>query len=257
MNLTAFPADRPTTLRMLNDLALDLTRSDAELTDAVNRGNRVGAGWDTWFSKAANRMLDVREAYEQLQPNDVDTSQRLRSDALDLAASGGQMYAAYTSGHTFGAGWDTTLDRKIADVQEASNRLFTLGGEQPVPPAPPVPGTSNASADAQRASDLIRQSIEQIQTVPVSDHGDESTKAARIAAYHLNLQAQQALETQFTNSDASVVSTFRTADAHLEDANWQLAKKPSPDGRFTGVDIPGALRDSQAALDALAPLTAN
>jgi hypothetical protein len=251
MNLAAFPADRPSTLRMLNDLALDLTRSDAELTDAVNRGNRVGAGWDTWFAKTANRMLDVREAYEQLAPNDLDTSMRLRSDALDLAASGGQMYAAYTSGHTFGAGWDSTLDRKIADVQEASNRLFSLGGEQPVPPAP-----NGAPADAQRAADLIRQSIAQIQTVPTSDHGDASTKDARLAAYHFNLDAQQALEAQFSNPDSAVVSTFRTADAHLEDANWQLAKKPSPDGRFNGVDIPGALRDSQAALDALTPMAA-
>ena len=98
---------------------------------------------------------------------------------------------------------------------------------------------------------LIGQSIDRINTVPVTDKGDASTKDARIAAYNLNMQAQKALEGHFTGESSSVTSTLRTADAHLEDANWQLAKKPSPDGRFNGVDVPGALRDSQAAVDAL------
>jgi hypothetical protein len=65
------------------------------------------------------------------------------------------------------------------------------------------------------------------------------------------MDAQQVLEQHFQGEDAAVTSALRTADAHLEDANWQLAKKPSPDGRFNGVDIPGALRDSQAAVDLL------
>ena len=41
------------------------------------------------------------------------------------------------------------------------------------------------------------------------------------------------------------------ADASLEDANWQLAKKPSPDGRFNGVDVPGAVSDTQHAVELL------
>ncbi|MCW2923072.1 MAG: hypothetical protein JWM98_476, partial [Thermoleophilia bacterium] len=81
--------------------------------------------------------------------------------------------------------------------------------------------------------------------------GSEGTKDARIAAFHLNTSAQALLEPHFTGTDAATLSVLRTADASLEDAAWQLAKKPSPDGRFNGVDIPGALADTQAALTAL------
>jgi hypothetical protein len=70
------------------------------------------------------------------------------------------------------------------------------------------------------------------------------------------MDAQAALEPHFAGESAGVTSTLRSADAHLEDANWQLAKKPSPDGRFTGVDVPGALRDSQAAVELLTKLVA-
>jgi hypothetical protein len=92
--------------------------------------------------------------------------------------------------------------------------------------------------------------------VPKSDHGDASTRDARVAAVHLNRSAQQLLEAHFAASDASVTSQLHTADAHLEDAAWQVSSKPSPDGRFNGVDIPGALRDSQAALKTLSMLAA-
>ena len=95
-----------------------------------------------------------------------------------------------------------------------------------------------------------------IETVPVDDHGDAATKDARIAAYKLNMNAQNVLENEFLRDDRSdtQVSELRRADAFLEDANWQLAKKPSPDGRFNGVDIPGALRDSRQAIDVLKQL---
>ena len=73
----------------------------------------------------------------------------------------------------------------------------------------------------------------------------------------LSRVSQKRLEKQLaeTNPEA-VVSELRKADAYLEDANWQLAKKPSPDGRFNGVDVPGAMRDTEAALDALSGVVA-
>jgi hypothetical protein len=67
-----------------------------------------------------------------------------------------------------------------------------------------------------------------------------------------------------TVDDASLVepevsSHIHQADARLEDAGWQLARKPSPDGRFNGIDLPGALRDTveaAATLRRIAPLPA-
>ena len=126
----------------------------------------------------------------------------------------------------------------------------------PPPPPPPPPAPPKLRDDVSAAIEQVKASIEKINTVPVTDKGDASTKDARIAAYNLNMDAQKYLERQFLREDqpADVVSQLRTADAKLEDANWQLAKKPSPDGRFTGVDIPGAMRDSNAAVDILTKL---
>jgi hypothetical protein len=258
LNSVAPVYDRAATQRMFNDLALDLTRSDAELTNAVRNGNRVGSGWDTWFKNVANQVMDARDAYMQLVPADDALTAQLRSDALDLAASGGQLGGAYRHGETFGSGWDTTLDRKINDVRLAADRLNGVPTPPPLPPVtPPQGGLAPVSSDAKDAAALVRQSIERIRTVPVSDKGDASTKDARIAAFNLNMQAQKLLEQHFQFPDAAVTSQLHTADAHLEDANWQLAKKPSPDGRFTGVDIPGALRDSEAAAQILDQIAAS
>jgi hypothetical protein len=249
--------DRVAAQRMFNDLAIDLTRSDAELTDAVYNGNRVGSGWDTWFSRVSNQVLDARDAYVQLVPGDEGLAAQLRADALDLAESAGQLGDAYRDGNTFGSGWDTTLDNKINDLRLAADRLATSAPPPPLPPVtPPNGGLAPVSSDAKAAAALVRQSIERIRTVPTSDKGDASTKDARIAAYNLNMDAQKLLEQHFQYPDAAVTSQLHDADARLEDANWQLAKKPSPDGRFTGVDIPGALRDSEAAAAILEQLAA-
>lgn len=109
-------------------------------------------------------------------------------------------------------------------------------------------------ADVASAVGLVDQSIASIRTVPLGDLGSEATKDARIAAFHLNLGAQHLLEPHFETAEAGLASHLHSADAFLEDANWQLAKRPSPDGRFNGVDVPGALRDSQAAVDLLRTL---
>jgi hypothetical protein len=139
--------------------------------------------------------------------------------------------------------------------------LRTVEGSDPYPPAPPPPPPPPPpplGPELRDAIDRINTSIELINTVPVTDKGDASTKDARIAAYNANMSAQDVLERNFLldGQAPEVVSQLRTADAHLEDANWQLAKKPSPDGRFNGVDIPGALRDSHAAVDVLQTLLA-
>jgi hypothetical protein len=97
----------------------------------------------------------------------------------------------------------------------------------------------------------------------IASHGDgllddaakASTRDARIGAAKLNLEAQERLQPHLDSGlDVTVSSRLRNADASLEDAAWQLASKPSPDGRFSGTDLPGALRDSRAAVAILREL---
>ena len=123
----------------------------------------------------------------------------------------------------------------------------------PTDPTDPVdpPTGDTLVADLTEAVRLAQESASIIQALPEGDTGTDATKADRIKAYKTNLAAQAELEQHFGSSDDGLVSSLRTADAHLEDANWQLAKKPSPDGRFNGVDIPGALADTQHAIELL------
>ena len=237
---------RADTQRRLNDLAMSMTRSDAQLTDAVRNRNRIGAGWDDWFEMTSRTLLDVRDQYGMLNPSDNELFQQLGEDALDLSASGGHLYSAYRAGNTFGSGWDTTLDRKIEHVRLAADRLYDA----------PTPGTGGVTDAARAARDLVSRSLDVIRSLPRDDRGSSATKQARLDAFGFNKRAQELLEPHLGTPDARVESQLRTADAHLEDAAWQLAKKPSPDGRFTGVDVPGAIRDTEAALDVLGELAA-
>jgi hypothetical protein len=91
----------------------------------------------------------------------------------------------------------------------------------------------------------------------IAEHGSEAvtetllnaTKDARLGAHHLNLEAQARLEPHLDSGlDAAIESKLRNADGTLEDVGWQLAKKPSPDGRFNGLDLAGARRDLNSAL---------
>lgn len=120
------------------------------------------------------------------------------------------------------------------------------GGAPPAAPTrPPLTGISSTLVtDLTEASRLVSRGIELLDTVPRDDVGSEATKELRIRVFKTNMAAQSRIEKQLTGNPDAVVSDLRRADAYLEDANWQLAKKPSPDGRFNGVDVPGALRDS-------------
>ncbi len=115
-----------------------------------------------------------------------------------------------------------------------------------LPPTKTLTGVSSSFVvDLTEASRLAAKAVEMIGTVPLDDVGSEATKDMRIRVFKTNMAVQTRLEKQLneTNPEA-VVSELRKADAYLEDANWQLAKKPSDDGRFNGVDVPGAVRDT-------------
>ncbi len=109
--------------RTFNDLALDMTRTDAQLENAQRDGKRIGSGWDTWFSNTAQAVLDARDAYMALMVDDRPMFDRLGVDALQLATSAGNAGSGYRAGRVFGDGWSTTLDQKIIDVQDAAARL--------------------------------------------------------------------------------------------------------------------------------------
>ncbi|MBC7460062.1 MAG: hypothetical protein H7287_01735 [Thermoleophilia bacterium] len=118
-------------------------------------------------------------------------------------------------------------------------------------PAPTVPGSGGTSAvrsDVTRSLSSLQESLNILGSIPVDDRGSESTKQARLSAFHSNRAAQDLLEGHFNDRDQQLTSTLHAADASLEDAAWQMARKSSPDGRFNGVDIRGAIEATQAAV---------
>jgi hypothetical protein len=130
-------------------------------------------------------------------------------------------------------------------------------GGPPAAPSGPSPGVSSTLVvDLTEASRLAARAVEMISILPAGDTGSETTKDLRLRIYSTNMAAQSRLERQFdvSGNDSSVLSALRQADAYLEDSNWQLALKPSPDGRFTGVDVPGALRDASEGARIIADL---
>ncbi len=108
------------------------------------------------------------------------------------------------------------------------------------------------------ADSRIGRSIGQLLSVAKGSEASEPFMSFRKEARTLNLAAQEQLETLFTRKGVpkAVVSALRSADASLEDATWQIVGKPSPDGRFNGVDIPGAIRDTRDAIKLLEGLVA-
>lgn len=264
MQLTSAPGaqyDRVGTQRLLNDLAVDLSRHDAQLESMVRTGNTVGSGWGEWFDRTSHSLLAGRDAYVALNPTDGELAARMGVELIDFTENGGRIASAQERGASLSYSWADALDSTIATVQEAANRLYDAGPTPPVtPPVPPVtpphPGSGQVVRDTAEAAKLVRRSLETIRSLPTDDTGTSSTKDARIAAYNLNMDAQKLIEPHFEGGDEFVTSQLRSADASLEDANWQLARKPSPDGRFNGVDIPGAQRDTDAAAVTLEKLVA-
>ncbi|MCW2923071.1 MAG: hypothetical protein JWM98_475 [Thermoleophilia bacterium] len=264
------PPTTPTLAEQFTAIAADLGRTDEVLTKMSANGNTPTAAWAGHMDTLASRISDARDGLRDLRRDQADLASRLGEDMRSVAGAGGALAEKAQQLTKLTGEWGTLLDGPIADALEAAKLLG--GGVNPPVPAPvptpkpvptptPKPGAGATldratRSDVEAAVALIRQSVDTIRTVPASDTGSEATKAARIGAFHLNLDAQAKLEPHFTGGDAKVTSELRRADASLEDAAWQLAKKPSPDGRFNGVDVPGALRDTQAAADILTALAA-
>jgi hypothetical protein len=269
MIVTTTPPTAPTTpaapdaaalAKQFTDIATKLTASDDTITKMVTDRSTVGTGWGPHLGAVAGELQLARDGFLALAPKDgTELAAKLGADVLKLSEAAGSLSVMARQRATLSEGWSAFLDTAIADATAAAALLAPTTPPATPPTTPTTPPTGpttpaldpKVSLDLNKAFALVQQSIEKIRTVPVADKGDASTKDARIAAYNLNMEAQKVLEGHFQGADAGLTSALRGADASLEDANWQLAKKPSPDGRFNGVDIPGALRDSQAAADAL------
>lgn len=101
----------------------------------------------------------------------------------------------------------------------------------------------------------LESMIAQYGTGTLDDAQLAATKDARIGVHRLNIDAQARLQANFENGlDEAITSRLQNADATLEDLGWQLAKTPSPDGRFNGVNLPGALREARNAAAVLREL---
>ena len=147
---------------------------------------------------------------------------------------------------------DDVLDAVVTAGKAADSNPFGL--------APLVLDDVDVAATrADEAAVRIRALIDQFGEGSLDDAAQAASKDARIGAHRINMDGQGRLKKYVdgeTLVDPSARSTILQGDAHLEDANWQLARKPSPDGRFNGIDLPGALADTlraSAILRELAP----
>ena len=87
----------------------------------------------------------------------------------------------------------------------------------------------------------------------LDDAANAATKDARIGAFRVNKDAQERIRPLFEDASMNekVRSLLKQADGSLEDSSWQIQNKDSPDGRFIGIDLGGALGDAQDAAGAL------
>lgn len=249
MQLTSAPAggyDRVATQRQLNDLAIDLSRHDQQLESMVRNGSTVGDGWGDWFDRTSHELMRTRDAYVALNPQDRELAARFGAEVLDFSSNGGRIASAEERNSTLANGWRSALDGTISIVQEAANRLYSTPGGPGYPGGPGLP-TGGATDAARAAIHHVRSMVDTIRSLPVDDRGSDRTKSARLAANDASLAAQRLIEPYMDGTDWTS-QRLRAADQMLEDANWQLTRESSPDGRFNGVDLRGALRDAQGAL---------
>lgn len=125
---------------------------------------------------------------------------------------------------------------------------ITPAGASVVEPAA-APPDSALIAGLTEADRLLDKDLKILKTIPADKATDGAYTPVRKQVYDTNMAAQQQLEQQFQRPgiDPDAVSHMRRADANLEDANWQVVPKVSPDGRFHGIDIPGAIASTTEA----------
>jgi hypothetical protein len=123
MNLAVVAPDRIATQRFLNDLAVDISSHDAQLEAMVSNGNTVGNGWGAWFDRASHRMLEGRDAYAALRPQDTQLIARLGEELIDMSQNGGRIASAEEDGNSLAYGWRTALDDAIKVTRQAADNL--------------------------------------------------------------------------------------------------------------------------------------
>ena len=123
MQLAAVAPDRVATQRFLNDLAVDISSHDAQIEAMVDNGNVVGNGWGNWFDRASHRLLQGRDAYAALRPQDDQLIARMGEELIDLSQNGGRIASAEEDGHTLAYGWRSALDDVLKVTRQAADNL--------------------------------------------------------------------------------------------------------------------------------------
>lgn len=267
----AVPRTQQAATELFQTVIADMTSANQQLEGLSNSNSFPTTEWVQRVDMIAAGLDSARMGLSMLRPDAADLVVGLGRDVRHIAKDAGILQDMSNHRHTF-ENWNNTFDVAIGNAQRAVQLLGANGsgdhklppagdgGDAPVPPTdgpegPVRPGQSPEFVrDVQQAVNLIGESVGALRQLPQTDTGSEATKQARISAYHVNRSAQDLLEKYFDTATPDVASSLHVADASLEDAAWQMAKKPSPDGRFNGVDLPGAIADSEAAADALAQL---
>jgi hypothetical protein len=133
---TAAPENAAQLAAHFQNIAMALTRADAQMEQNAREGNRVAPHWPTFFLESAQRIDAGRFDFQRLLPNRPDVAANFQRDVIELGRYAGRLDVMINSGHTYAGYWGTVLDRPIADSLEAA-RALTQG--PPAPPAPPMP----------------------------------------------------------------------------------------------------------------------
>jgi hypothetical protein len=110
-------------LATINDLVVDVARTDTRIEVAASAGKPVVDGWSQWFDRTAAAIIDVRDGVAQLRPDATAELAALRFEAVDLAHNAGLLEASVRGGNSFGASWANVLDSTLDTLRSATQVL--------------------------------------------------------------------------------------------------------------------------------------
>ncbi len=251
----ATPVDEP---RSKQALATALEQVGEQFRTASRGIDEFAAGRETPLGRVGRAWTDVRSAAASIEritafPGLPNTF----VDALKLAGTRAtgvdQRLQSQSRVTAESVAWRHDAGRGL---NESANQLIQLAGDPWVVDLDKAEIGKILTKSLSTADTRIGRSIGQLLAVPKGSESDEAYLPLRKEARTLNLAAQEQLEAHFsrTKLPKGVLSALRSADASLEDATWQIVGKPSPDGRFNGLDIQGAIDSERTARTTLRKL---
>ena len=112
-------------LNELIELRAALEVYDGDLTSWERRGNIYpAASVQKSYDALASRLSEAATQFAFTRPDAFELARNLRSDALFVSRIAGKMNVMAEQDITFGAGWNTALDRSVRDVMAATDLLL-------------------------------------------------------------------------------------------------------------------------------------